>query len=448
MAQNNYQHYSNLAEYTKFLPRNSSWPESIDNVQAALALIGSWARTDVGLPVSSETIPGVVSGATQDEVTAGIITNKYVSPATLKSSVTRPDASETVKGLTQYATNAEALAGTLKTKTIVPSSLKYVLDNTAASETKSGLIKLATSSMGNSATDNTTACSPKRVKEMILFHSANPPSYSAATESNQGLVTIATQAQVAAGVIHDGYAVTPKTFIGTKASTSSFGVIKVASTGEVSAGTADNVAVSPRGLQSLKAGDNIFGLVKLGSSGTNDTQVAARARDTVFTYRKIQNKNLANDIWLTPDDIGSYSKQESDNRYMPSNRIIGNITRIEGTNGNRAANEWWECRSPWEGYSKASFNLNVKFDKNNDGGDFRKLVFEIWDRERNINWGQYSVTLENYKGGRNGHSWRFEAFGTQLLEFPNIPPGTAVQFRPVDINKAMWYNIQMIFATQ
>ncbi len=48
MAQNNYNHYSDLAKYTIFDPANTQWPVATKDVQSALALIGSWARTDTG----------------------------------------------------------------------------------------------------------------------------------------------------------------------------------------------------------------------------------------------------------------------------------------------------------------------------------------------------------------------------------------------------------------
>ena len=60
MAQTNYNHYSDLAKYTIFDPTNTQWPVAIKDVQSALELIGSWARTDTGLPVASPTVAGVI----------------------------------------------------------------------------------------------------------------------------------------------------------------------------------------------------------------------------------------------------------------------------------------------------------------------------------------------------------------------------------------------------
>lgn len=446
MAQNNFQHYSDLAEYTKFLPAGTQWPTNITNVQAALALIGPWARTDKGLPVATNTVQGIAAIATQTEVNAGTINNKFVTPATLNSAITRPDASETVKGLTMYAKNDEAKAGAINNKAIVPTALKYVLDNRPGSESVLGLLKLATAAMGQAATDNTTACSPKRVYDMIMYHTpSDPPTYTAATETKAGIVTIATQAQVAAGTAHDGYAVTPKTFIGTKASEGAFGVTRYATQNEVNGGTVADRAVTPKTLNGLRGSTTQYGLLQL--SGTSQGgQTAARADSVVFKTRKVNNKALDNDIFLGAGDVDAWSKGEADGRFMPKSQLIGNVTRVATVRrGKEEIWKEWVTDSPWEAGSHAGISVSIKFERNNDGGDNRVAWFDLYVagnfRQR------IQLNIENTKGGRNGHSWRFEGFANCFEGFDTAAKENVILKPAGGFERVNEWSAQIIYCT-
>ncbi|WWS25398.1 hypothetical protein vBKpnAMK6_00460 [Klebsiella phage vB_Kpn_AM_K6] len=108
---------------------NTQWPVATKDVQSALALIGSWARTDTGLPAASPTVAGIIRTATQAEVeagTVGTVTNtqwpvaiKDVQSALeligswARTDTGLPVASPTVAGVIRTATQAEVDAGTI-----------------------------------------------------------------------------------------------------------------------------------------------------------------------------------------------------------------------------------------------------------------------------------------------------------------------------------------------
>ena len=445
MAQNNYNHYSDLAKYTIFDPTNTQWPVAIKDVQSALELIGSWARTDTGLPVASPTVAGVIRTATQAEVDAGTIGNAAVTPATLKSTITRPEATTAILGLTRYATNTEAAALTAANRTITAAALGHVFKTVKAQENVDGTVRLTTAAQAQAGTDETTAVTPKRVVEMIGKFSVNPPTYTSATESNLGLVRVATQAQVAAGVVHDGYAVTPKTFMESKASDSVFGIVKFAKDSDVTTATANNLAVTPKSLQALKLTVDKYGLTRLSGSPTTDASLAAAATDAVFKTRRINGKTLDNDITITNNDINCYTRQESDGRYMPAGTRVGNVTWVEGQSWiSRGAT--FTCNAPWEASSKLALNVNVKFERNNDGYDNR--IFKFVLIVNGSQWGgELTLNIENTKGGKNGHSWRFEAYASSNFFFNNIPPNATVQIRPTEDSRIIFYDCMLTFCT-
>lgn len=444
MAQNNYNHYSDLAKYTIFDPANTQWPVATKDVQSALALIGSWARTDTGLPAASPTVAGVIRTATQAEVEAGTVGNAAVTPATLKSTITRPEATTSILGLTRYATNTEATALTAGNRTITAAALGHVFKTVKAQENVDGTVRLTTAAQAQAGTDETTAVTPKRVVEMIGKFSVSPPTYTSATESNLGLVRVATQAQVAAGTVHDGYAVTPKTFMASKASDSVFGIVKFAKDSDVTTATANNLAVTPKSLQALKSTKDKYGLTRLSGSPTTDASLAAAATDAVFKTRKINGKTLDNDITITNNDINCYTRPESDGRYMPAGTRVGNITWVEGGTYIPAGN-WFGCNSPYEATSRLALTLTIKFQRNNDGYDNRIWRFRITVNGENR--GEHTLNIENTKGGRNGHSWRFEGYATGSYIINDVPPNARVQIEPFENIRGDNYSASLTFCT-
>ena len=328
-SNNNLNHISDLSQYKIFDPSGTQWDSSINNVQSALSLIGSWAMTSHGLPVSSTSTSGILKIASQDQVNAGTDNTTAVTPATLAVRIQHPSATTTVAGLTRYATDSEALAGSVTDAAIVPETLNYVFNNKAASETASGTIKLTTDSQAKAGTDDTTAATPMRVKQMIALFSPTQISYQPAANSVLGVVNIATSQQVAAGTLDTGYAISPKALMGTKASQSQYGVIRTATNAEVITGSDSTIAVSPASLSNLTATSNRTGLVQIATSYANDSISAAAASSVVFNTRKVNGHQLNNDITISSSDVGTYDSGTIDsklqNQLNTTNNSISNL---------------------------------------------------------------------------------------------------------------------------
>ena len=91
----------------------------------------TWSLNSVGGAPASTSVAGIAAFATQPEADAGVITDKTISPAVLKASITAagiggsaPAASTSVAGIAMIATQPEADTGTNNTKFITPLVLK------------------------------------------------------------------------------------------------------------------------------------------------------------------------------------------------------------------------------------------------------------------------------------------------------------------------------------
>lgn len=229
-----------------------------------------------------------------------------------------------------------------------------------------------------------------------------------------------------------------------KASDSVFGIVKFAKDSDVASATANNLAVTPKSLQALKSTKDKYGLTRLSGSPTTDASLAAAATDAVFKTRKINGKTLDNDITITNNDINCYTRPESDGRYMPAGTRVGNITWVEGGTYIPAGN-WFGCNSPYEATSRLALTLTIKFQRNNDGYDNRIWRFRITVNGENR--GEHTLNIENTKGGRNGHSWRFEGYATGSYIINDVPPNARVQIEPFENIRGDNYSASLTFCT-
>lgn len=274
---NTINHVSDKSVYVTFDPAGTQWPSTFTNVQQALASIGPWARTDVGLPNAAPGVRGIAAIATQAMIDAGTDTQTIVTPALLEYRLQNPHASQTVWGYTRYATDAESVTATNDLVSLTPRSLNYVFNTRQAKETVWGSAKLSTTAQATSGTDDTTAMTPLKVKQAI---SALVPVQANATESSFGLVQLATVAEVRAGTIRDGFAISPYTFIRLTASESDLGLLRIATQAEVNAGTDNTKAITPQKLAAVKGSGSAFGMVKLTTdinTGLANTALSAGA---------------------------------------------------------------------------------------------------------------------------------------------------------------------------
>ncbi|AWD90308.1 tail collar fiber protein [Erwinia phage Cronus] len=436
MSQNNLNHYSDLSKYKIFEPANTSWPEDVKDVQSALALIGDWARTDVGLPNATESVVGVSRLATQQEVNDGEIDDAIVTPKTLKVRLGNPVATTTVLGLTQYATNAEAAALTLDTRSITAASLGYVFNNVTANVSRFGTVKLTSSAQAQAGTDDTSATSPARVKEMIAKFAPVAPSYSTANETTLGLTRLSTIGQTQQGTLRDGFAVSPYSFVNSRANQTLVGTTRMATLSEVNAGNDTTIAVSPSTLMNARGAINKYGVVKLSNSYNGDgTTALASTAPVVYNNLQINGHPLTGNFNITSDDVWCWNRQQSDDRYLFKNQG-GNWSRSYAANYVQGGN-WMSYGTDVPVNTKMTIVISVKFQRNNDGETNRFFNFDV--RVNGVTRFSDGINVYNSKGGKSGHSWRFEDYGTRHYETFDIPPGALIQIVPTNTYLVDYY---------
>lgn len=291
MEQNTYKHISDEARYTWFDPTGTLFPVSVKNVQDALALTAPTKQ-------ATETQIGVLKIATQTEVNSGVDDTTAVTPKKLAERLRFPQATETQIGVLALATNAEAQTGSNKTKAIVPSSLKHVLDWTfttrLSTESKIGVLKLSTEVAAIAGVDNTTAMTPLRVKQAIANATSQIPSYTPASESNAGLVTLATVGQTSQGVLREGYAISPYTLMQLTGNNTRKGVVQAATLTQANAGTDESLYISAKGFKTYVATNTNVGTVKISKDvipNSTGTALSASANVVSSNSQTIQVAN-------------------------------------------------------------------------------------------------------------------------------------------------------------
>ncbi|QDH49025.1 baseplate protein [Pantoea phage Phynn] len=309
---NTLNHVSDSAVFVKFDSNGTDWPESVTDVQTALADIGSWATKSVGLPTASVGIRGIAAVASEEEVTEGIDNTKFITPATLAFRLQSPKASQTVWGYTRYATDDEAQNVEEDTVSLTPRSVDVVFNTRQATETRFGSAKLSTTLQAKAGTDDSTSMTPLKVKQAI---SALVPVQSNATEDTFGLVQLATVAELRSGTIREGFAISPYTFIRATATSTNVGVVMLASNGEVATGTDVNKAITPASLASLKGSASQYGLLRTSSTIGNLANTALAANAAV----------LASDRNSVTSGAVYQSSATAANKYQTFNEVEANI---------------------------------------------------------------------------------------------------------------------------
>jgi hypothetical protein len=327
MTTNTIRHVSDESVYKIFKPAGTAFPSNITNVQAALAALNPIAIN--GIPNATQTVVGISRFASQAEVDSGTLNNVSVSPATLKSAILRPPATTTVAGLTRYATTSEALAGTVGDAAVVPTGLKASVDaaktqilSTQATELVMGLAKISTQAAALAGADDLTIMTPKKVALAIGKAIATVPSYSNASETNYGLVRMATAGEVQAGNVGNAVAISPanlKTLIST---TSRNGLISIASGAEVAAGTNNTKAITPAALLSRTGNESRTGLLKTTRTvGSGDGSTALAYNANVISTQG--NQSINGGLTLTGLQINGQAN-------ITSNTVIGGNLTVSG----------------------------------------------------------------------------------------------------------------------
>ena len=282
-ANNNSQHISSKADAVILDPtKTAAFESTIIDLQLMANAISDHATKP--LPVATETVSGIGELATLDEVIAGTDQTKIVTPFTLHTKMSRPNATESVYGLVRYSTVAEREEAAAKIDlTVSTSTLWDVLRTKSISaEGKRGTMSISTLTAAKGGVDDTTAMTPMKVKAAIDTFAVT--SISGASETTSGTVKNAAS-PITNAALHEGYAVTPKGFINTRASQTQVGTIRMATQAEANARSIGDVAISPATLPI--ASDSQYGITALlHGAAANVTNKALSAHGaTLFINR-------------------------------------------------------------------------------------------------------------------------------------------------------------------
>lgn len=297
-------HISDSADSVFF--SGPDWPSSVETVSDALNEIAPWAMTVNGLPAATEVVPGIIRIATEAEAAAGTSTDTVITPNLLRIAMETPQATDVIVGNTRYATNAEALALSINTAAITPAKLGYVIANKASTEAARGTIRISTTAQATSGTDDTTAMTPLKTKQAIEQFSE---AWGTATESSDGVVRLATVAEALAGVLRNGYAVSPYTLSRMAGTESSAGLFRVASNSQTLALTDNTVVITPAKLSVLNATSTQKGLVRLLNTESSQANTALSANAQVL-YRA--GGTMTGNITFTGNQQGILWSRNSD----------------------------------------------------------------------------------------------------------------------------------------
>lgn len=298
---NTMNHISDQASTVVFDPTGTQWGAGTTDVQSALAQIGPWARTNPGLPAATETQPGIGELATVAEATTGTDKSRLITPFTLNEVVRKPHATESAYGTTKYATTAEAMDASNKVTSICPSALDDVFKTRQATEVIIGTSKVATIAQAEAGADDNVMMTPKKVKAAInKFVLPIAP----ATESNQGVVKLATAAEIANGVARDGVAISPYGFANARGTDSAYGTFKCAQDADYINFTAQDKAVTPHGLGRNKGAPGRYGIVALATApdGTANTAIASTAP---VIFKNVANQVLSQHLYVGDTNHGN-----------------------------------------------------------------------------------------------------------------------------------------------
>lgn len=393
-ANNISQHISSKADAVILDPtKTTAFGANIIDLQLMANAISSHATKS--LPVASETVLGMGEIATLDEVITGTDKTKLVTPFTLHTKMSRPNATETVYGLVRYSNVAEREEAAAKVDLAVSTATLWnvVRTKTIPSESKRGTVTLSTLAAAKGGVDDTTAMTPLKVKAAIDTFAVT--SVSGATETTSGTVKVSAS-PITNAALHEGYAVTPKGFINTRASQTRIGTIRMATQAEANARSLGDVAVSPATMPI--ASDSQYGITALlHNAAANVTNKALSAHGaTLFINR--YGDTMSGDLVVrnTYSTVGQSGRGDALTRkdYVdgqvgtrsPNGHSHGSITESYTDlfvgpvgRGNFALNQpWWNFDS-------------IIIDGSRDGGDWwftREITRQQIERVQNLypNW--------------------------------------------------------------
>ena len=204
---------------------------------------------------SSVPVPGTISLTAQDNSAdsysvkeIGLITNNNVLFAICAQSaviMTKASGSTALFAMDFVMTNVPA-------GTVTVGNVGFTYSQ--ATETAMGVLSIATTAEAQAGTINTKIITPLRLAEVT------------ATETRKGVIALATSAEAQALAPDATKALTVARLVDRTATTSRVGVVELADNTETQTGTATTLAVTPAGLASRTATESRAGIVQLAST--------------------------------------------------------------------------------------------------------------------------------------------------------------------------------------
>lgn len=320
---NTYKHTSDKASARDFDPTGSAFPSNVTDVQTALALAGP------SVP-ATETQSGRIQIATQDEVNAGVDNSKAVTPRTLEVRLQRPIATTTVPGVIRLSTQDEVNVGVSTNTAVTPETLSGFFIFKQSTETAPGTLKISNTSAATAGVDDTTAMTPLKVKQAIAAATSNIPSYTQATETDQGVVTLATIGQIAQGLLRDGYAISPYGLSQLTGNNTRKGIVQAATQAQANTGTDEGLYISAKGFKTYTATTSNVGTVKLTESLSSAPGLALSGNAKVLGTDGT-NQTVAGRVNFT-DDLQHKGSTVASQQYVIDSTPIGSMTMWFGDN--------------------------------------------------------------------------------------------------------------------
>lgn len=322
MSNNTYKHTSDLARFKEFDPTGTAFPPDVIDVQTALAMAGP------SVP-ASETVSGRIQIATLAEVDAGTNNTKAITPKTLEYRMQRPEATTTVRGVIRIATRPEVQAGTVANAVVTPLELSGYFAFRTATEARNGTIKLANTAMAVAGTDDTAAMTPLKVQQAIANATAQIPSYTPATETNQGTVKLALLGQLEQGTLREGVAVSPYSLAQLIGNATRRGIVQAATLAQANAGTDDSLFISAKGFKSYIASTTQVGTVKLTDTIATGAGLALSGNAKVLALNGT-NQTVTGTVNFTGSPQRSGSPLASE-KYVDDAVMVGSMMMYFGS---------------------------------------------------------------------------------------------------------------------
>lgn len=398
---NNIKHISDAASSVDF-ENKGNFPETVKNVQEALDKIGSWSITDNGLPYATIATDGVVKLAVLEDIEKGTDEYKVPTARAVHEYVKKPQATEEVPGTIEIATDSEVKAGVDLERAVTPKTLSNLLDYRIATETKAGTAMVATVDQAKIASADNLIMTPAKVKVAIDTH-VKP--VASATESTLGIVRLATTEEVRAGTLQNGIAISPFQFSRAFGTESSFGTFKAANRSDIISGVAIDKAVTPKSLFDTKGTPSNFGIVKLSAthSATPNTALASTANVLYKT-----GGVMSGDIFVGSQTEANRLAKMSD---MYSNMPVGSI--IMWLSPTMPSGNWAMLNGMW--LNKSVYSELYRFIGDQFGSrgnefaipDWRGCFIRMMDIGRNLDPGRHISHLQEDQVQRHKHASAF-----------------------------------------